>query len=595
LKKTLQNTLITFQRFISSFSIENDEQRRIANIRFFCFATLPFSVFFASYQLLNDHYITALSGFFATLIFLVLPYLLKKRIFDSDICAYIFILAGGQFVFFSSKVTGGIISPVLNWMLYLPMLPVFLAKRKLSLLWLIAALGSVLFFYVQALTVGSTPNIYDGISFYHFSFFVVSGLIVLVFMLFYISENNKNRLLLLLEQKNKELSETQKELIAAQQYREKLLANVSHELRTPINAIMGFAEIIGSEKRNNEDDKLLNGIQASSQMLLHLLNDLLDLSKLRVGKLKLKQTVFSLAQMFQDIEMLFLRDMNLKEIKFKVEVASNLPEYVEGDAGRLQQILINLIGNALKFTPKGSIELLVQQQSQTEKTIWLLFSVKDTGIGISKDLTDEIFEAFKQVDDNKARRFGGAGLGLSIAKEFTELMGGKIQVQSELGSGSVFSVLLPFTIAEKPLLATAKNESKEILQLLSGKKILAAEDSELNRIVLQKLLKLSVPDLQLHFAHNGIKAISMAQKEYFDLVLMDLQMPECDGLEATKILRREGYKQPIIALTANALESEADECLANGMNAYITKPYNKEELLQTMFTQIQNGLVADTK
>lgn len=366
---------------------------------------------------------------------------------------------------------------------------------------------------------------------------------------------------------------------AADKSKSIFLANMSHEIRTPLNAIYGMTKLLSDSSLNKDQERLVDGLEISSQNLLQIITDILDFSKIESGNLNLETTVFSLQELFQKLyEMLEFRTEE-KKLLFDYRIDENIHNQLIGDPFRLHQVLLNLLNNAVKFTQKGSIILNAQLKRSETDYASIEFSVSDTGIGIESCKENSIFESFKQADESITREYGGSGLGLPICKELIELMGGEIKVSSKFGEGSrfYFSITLKKDNSNKPM-------AKEIIidqNALGGKKILIVEDNEFNLFITKSII--DKWNVNSRIANNGLEAIQLLKNEEFDLVLMDKQMPVMGGLEASERIRKDlKLKIPIIALTANVLKGVIDDCLNAGMNDYIAKPFEPEQLYQKM-------------
>lgn len=372
--------------------------------------------------------------------------------------------------------------------------------------------------------------------------------------------------------KAKELAES------ASNAKDSFLTNMSHEIRTPINAIIGFTELLQQRNLPSPDRDFVENIQTAGDHLLLLINDILDLSKIDSGKIELEVQPFRLKESLKHVHDLLKVKAIKKAIEFSLFLDADLPDAVIGDKGRLNQVLINLAGNAIKFTEEGEVIISVKKVQETDSRVSLRFSVKDTGIGISEEKIKTIFDRFTQAEASTTRKFGGSGLGLNIAKQLIELQGGKIELKSQLGRGSEFSFVLELE-KTKQVLESQQNKKSSNLSLEQSVSILMCEDNEMN----QRLAKTVITNFgfQLDIANNGKEGIELLKQKSYDLILMDLQMPEMDGYQATKYIRNEMKSDiPIIAMTAHSLVGEQQKCFDIGMNGYVSKPYKQQELLQ---------------
>jgi PAS domain S-box-containing protein len=379
-------------------------------------------------------------------------------------------------------------------------------------------------------------------------------------------KDNEQKLIL-----SKELAE------AANRAKTDFLANMSHEIRTPLNGLLGMNSLLEQTKLTDEQKEFVQTIHSSSQALLAIINDILDFSKIEAGKLQIESMKFDLIQLIGEIKDFFQSKANEKGICLKIDTEKCNKVIVIGDPFRLRQVLLNLLTNALKFTSKGSIRLDIESLENS----LVKFTCTDTGIGIPKDKLEEIFEKFTQVDTSTTRKYGGTGLGLAICKQLLELMNGEIFVESEMGKGSSFWFILPLPgIEERKEINSAKKSLLKIKnnsQNLGRKKVLLVEDNPINQKVTIKLLQKLECEIEL--AENGHEAIRKLQGNDFDLILMDCQMPEMDGYQATSIIKKSDKKHiPIIALTAHALPGDREKCLNSGMNDYLAKPVELENL-----------------
>jgi signal transduction histidine kinase/ActR/RegA family two-component response regulator len=350
------------------------------------------------------------------------------------------------------------------------------------------------------------------------------------------------------------------------------LANMSHEIRTPMNGIIGMAEMTLDGKLPEPERKSVEVILSCSKALLEILNDVLDISKIEAGSLTLETIAFSPRDLVTDVKNSFRTQMDNRELGWKVELDSNCPPMVNGDPTRLRQVIFNLIGNAIKFTSKGGVNLQLKWHAETEE---LEASVADTGIGISKDRQASIFEAFVQADVTTTREFGGTGLGLSISRRLVHAMGGELQLESQPGTGSTFFFRIPAARAEvvAPTVEQSENRSSRVWNA----QVLLVEDNGVNAKVAMHTL--GKHGLTVQWAKNGVEALAEVEAQDFDLILMDCQMPEMDGFEATRQIRQMPPQKaaiPIIALTAGAMNEDRKRCFEAGMDAYLSKPFRRD-------------------
>ncbi len=360
--------------------------------------------------------------------------------------------------------------------------------------------------------------------------------------------------------------------------KEQFLANMSHEIRTPINAVVGFSNLLQKTPLQNEQKQFVDLIQTSGENLLAVVNDILDISKLEAGMMRISKNPFNIREKCMANEMMFYHKAREKSISFSSKIDQNIPDMLVGDAERLNQVMTNLINNAIKFTSEGEVNVEIKMKNKTSGKVDLLFSVKDSGIGIPANKISAIFERFEQADSETSRQYGGTGLGLSIVKKIINLQGGEISVQSEPGRGSDFMFTISYDYidtSEKPVDSAASQ--KLIKTEFNSIKALVAEDNVMNQTLLKFILKQW--NFEYDLAENGQQAVQLIQKNKYDIVLMDIQMPVMDGYEAAQRIRKDFDKIPIIAMTAHVLPTEREKCINAGMNDYISKPLKEAEFL----------------
>jgi len=362
---------------------------------------------------------------------------------------------------------------------------------------------------------------------------------------------------------------------SAAKAKELFLTNMSHEIRTPLNVIIGMIRELGKEQLSNSQQTFLAHSQASAYHLLSIINNVLDMSKIEAGEFSLDINDFSLSAALSNVQSILTSRAKSKKINFEIESSPSIERALVGDSVRLSQILINLLGNSIKFTNEGHVKLTVELLTSNNNYQRLRFEISDSGIGMSEDFQKNIFSKFTQENSRSNRNHEGTGLGMSISKELIELMGGFIELKSKKGEGTKISFELSLPIGDDNKLIKIDKNTRNID--ISGINILLVEDNEMNRFIACQ--SLNQANCKVMEAENGIEAVEILKKNSFDIILMDIQMPKMDGVEATKIIRNQlGCKTPIIALTANAFKHDIDVYLSTGMNDYLIKPYKEEDL-----------------
>jgi signal transduction histidine kinase/CheY-like chemotaxis protein len=370
--------------------------------------------------------------------------------------------------------------------------------------------------------------------------------------------------------------------------KEHFMANMSHEIRTPMNVILGFTNLLQRRNLDEESAEYTGAIRRAAENLLTIIDDILDLSKIEAGMLRIESAPFSIRSLLHSVEVMFASKAAEKGIRIFATIDDAVPDSLEGDATRLTQILINLVGNALKFTKKGSVSIKISDEGRDGDIMKTGITIADTGIGIEEEQQPKIFDRFQQADNTVTRHYGGTGLGLSIVKELVQLQNGTIAVESQTGLGTRFTLMIPYKLSvTTPVPPVTGEATLNNSHYFAGLPILVVEDNEINQSLVRHLFKNW--GLPYDLAQNGREAIEQLREKKYSLILMDIQMPVMDGYTATRFIRETlGLSTPIIAMTAHALSGEKEKCLSYGMDDYISKPIREDKLYQliTQYTQM---------
>ena len=543
---------------------------------------------FSSWQMdFQDGVIANLVGILTLALLLILQ---QRGVRLSVLISALQIVTIGQ-AFWMTWLTGGIYSATISWLALSPLPGLLAYSQRARIAGLVTAWGLILALYIYALMGGEVQMQVPPQELINWHLMIAIVIFGMQMAMFWRTSIVRKQRLERLQQYSRNLRHVHLQLKQTQAQKDRFVTTVSHELRTPMNAIMGLADLIQHDKRLSEDLlEKVSYIQKSGEHLLTIINDLLDHAQMEAGRLQVVKTPINLRKTIQTSFQLLKRRAESKPLAYTLHMDAALPEWVLGDSHRLTQILVNLLGNAIKFSAQGSVQLCCTFEQATEgegPEPFIRIEVRDTGMGIPKAHQHLLFQNFSQTDPTIAQRFGGNGLGLSITKGLVTAMGGHISFESEEGLGTRFIVDLPCEIAPAPTpinLPLVEEKQDKVIR------ILIADDNQLNRQIASLQMRQNLPNAVVEEAVNGLEAFMKVRDGRFDVVLMDLLMPEMGGLDSCIKIRKElpepQCSTPIIALTANTDRDELNRCLEHGMNECMLKPFNRKLLTERVLSYV---------
>jgi signal transduction histidine kinase len=492
---------------------------------------------------------------------------------------HVALLAATIQVTYAGWVSGGIFSPRLSWFTLIPLIPFYVVSKRAGFFWLVVVL-SMLLGLTWVTWLGWLPeNPTIGLDQARSSFASNTVSMLLAISVIFLYDNLYRKAYSERVKRKQQLELKQQELLRAAVLREQFIATVSHELRTPMNAILGFNDILLARVKDQPQAlSILNHTRQSADHLMTVINDVLDNSQLQAGKIKIQYETFDLHDTVRNAFSLFRPRVESMHLLYRCEIDEDVPRWVNTDRHRLMQVLVNLLGNAIKFTHQGHVILRVQKDKDG-----VVFRVDDTGIGIAENQKARIFQRYVQADHDIQSRYGGTGLGLSITQRLVQLMEGRIGFESVVGKGSNFWFVLPLTAHDAPTGVPSVNREKKVIGL-EALHFLVADDHPINRLLIKKVLTNAWPSAQVAEAENGLEALEALRTQAFDMVFMDMVMPEMDGIEAVHALRTQlplpARSTPVLGLTANVSPQDLERFKDAGLNAVMLKPFEAAQLCE---------------